>query len=440
MSDFRIELAQPLAAAPDEPHGIRIRADSFVFTKLVRPGDQASDEYLYAPPSALAWWLIEHWWRLRWESVPSGRPSSAWRLAHELSAIGQGYAWPRLQIWGEGGRVGLACFRDPDTILGPVRFVTTAVLFLSGEKFEAGVDEFLELTSDAGAGSVASWRQLSEHITVLRAERQDPAIAEWRRLEARLGYNPDEAPDALMEELGAYVTRYGSDGVEEAVQAAPGPSAADTLGRELAAATKQTRCDFHDAVLAAGHVHLDPGMPQWKPAEEAAIALRQTMAVSGPMNDARLSELLKTRPEVLEGASPGDSRRLAYGLRLSGISDRDTRSDGQPDRVAFATRARCDRRFELSRALGDAVFSGDDPLGPIARTKTARQKFQRAFAQTLLCPFDELMSFLDTDNPSGKAITAAAEHFEVAPRVVQSVLVNKHVIARQRFEDLIEAA
>jgi len=84
--------------------------------------------------------------------------------------------------------------------------------------------------------------------------------------------------------------------------------------------------------------------------------------------------------------------------------------------------------------LGDAIWSKLSPLGPISRTATARQKFQRAFAASILCPAAGLISFVGHENPSDEDISAAARHFHVSERVVRSVLVNKRLMDRQRLK------
>jgi Zn-dependent peptidase ImmA (M78 family) len=76
----------------------------------------------------------------------------------------------------------------------------------------------------------------------------------------------------------------------------------------------------------------------------------------------------------------------------------------------------------------------------MARSKTARQKFQRAFAQALLCPHEDLVDYVGTENPSGDDLSAAARHFRVSEQVVRTILVNKDIIGRERLEDQVEAA
>lgn len=98
------------------------------------------------------------------------------------------------------------------------------------------------------------------------------------------------------------------------------------------------------------------------------------------------------------------------------------------------------RRFELARAIGEAAWDSRAIFAPLSRAKTDRQKFQRAFAQSLLCPFDDLMAYINTPNPTDRDVVEAAEYFHVSDGVVRTVLVNKEVLPRERLEDRLEAA
>ncbi len=47
------------------------------------------------------------------------------------------------------------------------------------------------------------------------AERQSKEATQWRKLEAKAGYDPGEAPDALIEGLQRYSSLFGQASVEE---------------------------------------------------------------------------------------------------------------------------------------------------------------------------------------------------------------------------------
>ena len=99
-----------------------------------------------------------------------------------------------------------------------------------------------------------------------------------------------------------------------------------------------------------------------------------------------------------------------------------------------------DRRFELARVLGDAVWTSLAHFGVISRGKTDRQKFQRAFAQSLLCPFEDLRHYVNLSGPTEDQIEAAARRYHVHRSVVGTLLVNKVFLARETLGEQLEAA
>jgi Zn-dependent peptidase ImmA (M78 family) len=76
----------------------------------------------------------------------------------------------------------------------------------------------------------------------------------------------------------------------------------------------------------------------------------------------------------------------------------------------------------------------EDHLLPVTGAATALQKFERAFAQELLCPWDALDAFTDEHGLGEERIADAAAHFEVSERTILSTLVNKKKLPRDRLE------
>ncbi len=431
MAELKFDIRSDANASWDVPQRISLRSGDICFTELVRDGGNNTDDYLRAPPIQLAFWITDNWWRLRWEPVVSDRVDPSWRLAHELSAIGGGYIWPRLRIWGEDTRVGLACRGDPLSMNFALRFTKHALVVVNADQFEASVDKFLDRCIDAKSDDKAA---LSAQYLALREERRDDNVATWRRLEAKLGYDVDGAPDELIRILLGYLEAFGHGGVEEAIVACQGEMAVEALEEEIKIAKNSgVVCEMHDAVIAAGHIQQGSSTPIWEIAEMAAARVRQGLgAEGGPLKNTRLAELLRTSKYNFR-SSESKSTRLRYGLRLR-------KGDRGKNVVALNAPRPQGRRFELCRTLGDVIWSGNDALGPITRTKTARQKFQRAFAQSLLCPYGDLLSYINTECPSEDDISAAAHYFHVSERVIQTVLVNKRNIRRQQFDEMVEAA
>ena len=90
------------------------------------------------------------------------------------------------------------------------------------------------------------------------------------------------------------------------------------------------------------------------------------------------------------------------------------------------------RRFAFGgSSVTSLTVTNGGRLIPATDAATARQQFQRAFAQEFLCPFDALLEKINTDQPDDDDIQAAADHFMVSPRVVATVLVNRGELERE---------
>ena len=421
MDEFEIDVRAKTGCPPDAPAAIAISAGELVLTRLIRQGANVESDALEAPPAQLAFWLTDNWWRVRHECVPTTGPTGRWRMAHELSSM-PAYAWPRLAIWGEGDRIGLSSRADPAGT-APVQYLTNALTYVKAAAFEREVDRFLALIADERAGLASDWAALRSQIDALNRERTDPDMAAWRKLEAQLGYDIDQAPDALITRLADLQAEYGGEGVSEAALAVQGAQAAEVLISELAAANDNgLQCNLSRTAAIVGNLTSNPGEAPWAFGERAAGMVRAvTGHVSGPLRNKALAEILHV-PEAALARTHG-ARTLAYGIRVR---------KRNADIVAPFSRWAADRRFEFSRALGDVIWSRNESLGPITQAKSERQKFQRAFAQSLLCPYDALHAYIGDDMSDG-ALTAAAKYFHVSDRLIRSLLVNKGNLERSRL-------
>ena len=426
MKKFNIETRKPESHENPDLRLIKISTDDISFTRLIRQGDSGQDDYLCAPPAQLAFWLIDNWWRLRWEPPPGAfRPE--WRLAHDLSSIGGGYIWPRMALWGEEDRMGITSYPDHADSL---RFLTDGLFYVAASAVEDSIDQFINsLLEDA----ISDHQALRAAYKALLQERDDEDIGTWRKLEAKLGFDVDEAPEALMKCLADLIEQYGEENIEEAALAHQGGDSATVLQEEIEAAlTSKIRMEVPKAVKEIPIGPHRDSMPPWQLAEEAAVTLRERLSIPlGPIRNKSLSDIFAVNVNTFQyrsGRSP-----LKYGLRLKD-------GDGEASLVALEKRRPDARRFELCRMLGDVIWSDNDALGPVSAAKSARQKFQRAFAQSFLCPFADLKEYIETDHPTDGDVHAAAHHFHVSDLMVQSLLVNKGVMVRREVEEWIDAA
>ena len=123
MIDFQISIGEPKNDKCPIPDRLRIRLGDACLNRLVRRGSNAPDDWLEAPPVALAFWFVDNWWRIRWKPTPHGDLKGEWRLARHLSSVGAGYHWPNVSIWGEGSRVGVAVHADTNNLKSSLMFV-----------------------------------------------------------------------------------------------------------------------------------------------------------------------------------------------------------------------------------------------------------------------------------------------------------------------------
>jgi hypothetical protein len=93
--------ARQLHEAPEVRHTaamLRIVVGNDVVTRNEDEWAQTVREEVRLSAYPLALWLASSWWRLRWEPLSISRsiPGQSWRMAHEMSAAGYGYVWPRM--------------------------------------------------------------------------------------------------------------------------------------------------------------------------------------------------------------------------------------------------------------------------------------------------------------------------------------------------------
>lgn len=146
---------------------------------------------------------------------------------------------------------------------------------------------------------------------------------------------------------------------------------------------------------------------------------------------ADLGDILRVRWELLKEAT-ATAPYLPFATK--------TQDDGTQSRLALAMKPLNDRQFELARMIGDEVWTGGRGFGVISRSRTDRQKFQRAFAQALLCPMEALRDVVDVNRPTREQIVRAASRFGVRDSVIVMILRNRAYLPRESMADWLEAA
>ena len=382
----------------------------------------------------LAEWLASNWWRLRWEPASSDSSDadslSDWNMSHNMASIGSGYVWPWMSLCSDGDNIIVQAKRTAIDLAEPIRYLAQFTKLITNEDFERGVDEFVYATIDRLSWADRSETELPRLWELVNRERQDPAASEMRQMEAYLGYDPEEAPDDLLERLTERGQQYGISAVRDLavhskartlVHLDEWAEQIDRTGADIEVPRREVfRQKFEQS---GGHLWV-----AWQRGERAAQLARDLWDIApGPILNNSLSELLRTN--YLLSSHSGESP-ISAGLR----DDRDS----DYFRVSLRQRSQAGRRFALSRLVADHLApEWGDPLLPATDAKTSRQQFQRAFAREFLCPFDDLQEYLGNKWPVQDDIEDAAEHFQVSVWAIRNTLVNKGVLGDHA---LIEAA
>ncbi len=372
----------------------------------------------------LALWAAASWWRLFWEPAPSRSPDIEWRMAHELPAAGYGFLWPKLTFESDGESVAVLCEPTDSTSREPVRYLERFTCSLKPRIFEKAVSDFIDLVVARlhAVGINESelhriWREVVE-------EREDQETSLFRRLEASLGFDPDEAPQGMLESLRA-ISKDAGEAATFEIAPALSKTASEVLFLNLQ--------EVAGSAGIAGEVQppapllallRDAAYQEYPVWERGWLLARRARSVWGlhlePLSNIAFSEILNA--DISKSAN-GIQNKLPLGLAV--------RNHPGSAHLNFHFRRsnNTGRRFEAARFLADHLLApAKDRWLPETDAKTARQKIQRAFAAEFLCPIDGLKNFLN-DDFSSDAIEDAGNHFGVSPLAVRSHLANNGVIS-----------
>ena len=172
--------------------------------------------------------------------------------------------------------------------------------------------------------------------------------------------------------------------------------------------------------------------PAWGIGSEAARRLRvQERLSAAPIDNKTLARLAGVHKHIVAKTATGAA--LSFSLDRSPFVGR----------VVLRSRWETGRRFEVARLLADRLVArGSDRLRAATRAytyRTYRQQLQRSFAAEFLSPFETINEMLAGDY-SVEAQADAAEHFNVSPLTIRTLLVNHGRLEPDELEAEIEGA
>ena len=187
----------------------------------------------------MAEWLAWNWWRLCWEAPTRGasyRPSYSWFLSHTLTTIGSGDCWPDITITSDGFTTELTCRPWSDTTHATFRYLgRDRTEVVPREAFERAIEGFIEAVLARLDEARVPTGNLGALWEELQAERNCEKTARFRRMEARIGSDPDEHDE---DEINSLLTRAAALG-EEAFEELASDPFVRTMGNGALLRTRQ---------------------------------------------------------------------------------------------------------------------------------------------------------------------------------------------------------
>lgn len=375
----------------------------------------------------LAEWFAANWWRLRWEPPAN---TLSWKMSHKVGNSGGGHVWPNLSFSSDWESIHVSVRPTIGWEGEPIRYLNDFDALISTGAFETGIDEFVNGTVARLSGTLGKPTELAELWNLIQHERNDPVVTEARKLEACMGYDPDEAPEGLIASLQEAKESYGRDAVQEvaAVSRSLALTHIKTLGQNVESGCHAVQVHGYESIrqrIAAQTNNFD--VP-WSRARHAAQIARDSWGLKGKVDTKTLSEIFHIPEADILQASTRTELPLTAGMRHNDM----------PEQFHILSNKRhpTSRRFAFARLVGDHLTIPDNErLLPATDSKTGRQKFQRAFAQEFLCPFDDLKFRFQADAPTEDEIQDAAEHYDVSPRLIETTLVNNGMLDRETLVD-----
>jgi hypothetical protein len=371
----------------------------------------------------LALWLAGNWWRLLHEPRPPERlrPTTDWRLAHEWPAANAGTIWPALMMASEGDTIQFQATIAAGSREQSVRYLNTLPVPISipREQVESVLDAFIASVLDRLEAWDGIHTELLDLWQELKDEHADEEVSRFRRLEACLGFDPDEAPETLMEQAIQMAATMGARNFSEIAPVYGQASQGNALGlQQLQQLLDSPALEARLQLVAVFQKPIQARTP-WRCAQQLACALRQYLELSNePIPTDLLCDLFGLSPQVFESTLPTKCQPIAVAV------------PGPTGHIALHLRKRFPsaRRFELARLIGDALMTGSMPRPWFVSSDipTERQKIQRAFAAEFLCPAEGALEQLNGDY-SEPAVEQVAERFGVSPEIVANLIANREV-------------
>lgn len=373
----------------------------------------------------LALWFVTNWWRIICEPV-HGKLNADWRMSHLLAGAGHGYIWPNLAFFSDGKAVDILCHQSPSGCSDSAVYLNSFHEQIELCQYEETITSFVRKVLSRLEACDCKATHLHDLWNELSIERKDMELDRYRRLEALMGFDPDEAPMGVVDELMSLSEETGGEAIKEIAPLCFGADPIDVISdiKELSAspgvdAQLNIPTDLSNFWINASH-----SFPSVSQSVELARKAREIFSVSKDnVSNDLLGEIFGVQVQVIQDyPSHSSEQRISLAKR---------KGDTNNIKLFLRSRWATGRRFEAARFIADSVIAPPSDHWLVSTEhKTVRQKIQRAFAAEFLVPTGQLINFIG-DDFSATAQEDASRHFDVSPLVIANQLANNGYITRE---------
>lgn len=419
---------------PEGAIGAELRATWARFQLLVdgesitRPLDNVSKtvrDSVFLPVYPLAEWLVTHWWFLLNEiESPRKTNEETYQLRHDLHQAGEGFATPPATFKPLGDLV-LIDWRQEEFPLQRIEFVGEGTAHVTLENFVTATSQFI-------SSVVGRLTELGIADSLLQQEWkaiQEASVEERTFCEAcgALGIDPYNISEATSNTIVRVGNELPQSLVGEFFRAADLPRLNEQF-RNVVEALKLSRenpvnlvpiKDLRQITQASVKV---AGAP-WDQGYQVARQLRHELGLNGAvlrsLDD--VSRALRVSNEDLNAAI---NRKLDQSYTFDAVVD--VNSAGSPGFVISHKREES-LKFSFCRGLFEFLYANENEPLLVTKTRSDRQKRNRAFASEFLLPAESLRHRVSTSYVDEEEIEDLATDYGVSMWVVEHQLQNHHI-------------
>ena len=409
-----------------------IKSDEEVLTKNISNITNTSRDDIKVSSYPLAIWICAYWWRLIYEPIPSDeniQKTYSWENAHNLISADSGYIWPSIKFIPDGQTITISSQQQIYNRKYPLFYKGLKdPISINTEVFTSSMKNFISNTIQRLDEHKKNNTDLHIIFDQLQTELNDEDFTLYRKMEAILGYDPDEAPENVIKKIESALKIFNEKSLIE-IASACSVNETHTQYADIESAISMARNGIKGKWSSpiSEKINIDASMPPWEAGRLLAKEVRKCIGnIDNKIETKTLCDFLGVTTKSINNKEPLHDR-----FNISYFKSDNLYINLKKENTFYYS---IGRRFQLARLIGAIISSISDKIFISSDCKTYNQKLQRAFAAEFLAPINEVKFFIEKEL-STKSIRKAAKHFDVSPQTIAHSLVNNGVISKQKLDD-----